>query len=438
MWSKLAIIAYYSVRYALVYLILVFQSSDSMINDLSRQLAREAMGQESLSPQEKLIDYHANNSKLFLGIPKEERLQENRVSLTPNAVAMLVAHGHRVIIEKNAGKRSFYNDSEYSEAGGEVIEDKKEIFKASIILKVAPPTIEEIQLMPGDQMLISPLHMPLVTEEYLHTLRHKRIAAVAMEYLKDKNDSFPIVRILSEIAGLSAVLTAAELLSTSSHGRGVLLGGIAGIPPAKVLILGAGVVGEFASKAALGLGASLRVFDNNIYKLMRLQNSVGVPLHTSVLNPKYLEYQIKSADVVIGAIHSKTGRAPMVVSEDMVMKMKEGSVIIDVSIDQGGCFETSEVTTHDHPTFIKHGVIHYCVPNIASKVPRTSSSAISNIIAPLLLSTSEVQNIEEMLFANPGLRHGVYTFKGHITNEYLSRRYNMKYSDINLLLTSSF
>ncbi len=409
-----------------------------MINDLSKQLAREALGQESMSTQEKLIDYSAYNSKLFLGIPKEERMQENRVSLTPNAVSMLIAHGHRVIIEKNAGKRSFYNDNEYAEAGGEVIEDKREIFKASIILKVGPPTIEEIQMMPGDQMLISPLHMPLVTDEYLQTLRNKSIAAVAMEYLKDKNDSFPIVRILSEIAGLSAVLTAAELLSISSHGRGVLLGGIAGIPPAKVLILGAGVVGEFATKAALGLGASLRVFDNNIYKLMRLQNNVGVPLHTSVLNPKYLEYQIKSADVVIGAIHSKTGRAPMVVSEDMVMKMKEGSVIIDVSIDQGGCFETSEVTTHDHPTFIKHGVIHYCVPNIASKVPRTSSSAISNIIAPLLLSTSEVQNIEEMLFANPGLRHGVYTFKGHLTNEYLSRRFNMKYSDINLLLTSNF
>ncbi|MGB3528724.1 MAG: alanine dehydrogenase, partial [Saprospiraceae bacterium] len=319
-----------------------------------------------------------------------------------------------------------------------VTSDRKEIFKASIILKVAPPTIEEIELMPGDQMLISPLHMPLVTEEYLQMLRKKKITAVAMEYLKDKNDSFPIVRTLSGIAGLSAVLTAAELLSVTSHGRGVLLGGIAGIPPAKVLILGAGVVGEFATKAALGLGASVRVFDNNIYKLMRLQNSVGTPLHTSVLNPKYLEYQLKSADVVIGAIHSKTGRAPMVVTEEMVMKMKQGSVIVDVSIDQGGCFETSEVCTHDHPTFIKHGVIHYCVPNIASKVPRTASSAISNIIAPLLLSTSEVQNIEEMLFANPGLRHGVYAFKGHITNEYLGKQFNMKYSDINLLLTSSF
>ena len=169
----------------------------------------------------------------------------------------------------------------------------------------------------------------------LNALRNKRITAIAMEYLKDRNDSFPIVRALSEIAGLSAVLTAAELLSVTSQGRGVLLGGIAGIPPAKVMILGAGVVGEFATKAALGLGASVRVFDNNIYKLMRLQNSIGIPLHTSVLNPKYLEYQIKSADVVIGAIHSKTGRAPMVVSEDMVMKMKQGSVIIDISIDQG-------------------------------------------------------------------------------------------------------
>jgi alanine dehydrogenase len=198
-----------------------------MINDLSKQLAKEAMESEMLSPQEKLIDYTTAQDKLFLGIPKEERLQENRVALTPNAVAMLIAHGHRVIIEKGAGKRSFYNDDAYSEAGGEIVESKREIFKANIILKVAPPTIEEIELMPGDQMLISPLHMPLVTEEYLQTLKNKRITALAMEYLKDNNGSFPIVRILSEIAGLSAVLTAAELLSISSEGRGVLLGGIA-------------------------------------------------------------------------------------------------------------------------------------------------------------------------------------------------------------------
>ncbi|MBP6794141.1 MAG: alanine dehydrogenase [Saprospiraceae bacterium] len=407
-----------------------------MVNELSKQLAREAMEQEVLSPQEKLLDVYGRDNKMFLGIPKEERMQENRVALTPNAVGMLTAQGHRVMIEKGAGKRSFYQDNEYSEAGAEVVHSKEEIFKANIILKVVPPTTEEIDLMPGDQVIISPLHMPLVSEEYLNALRNKRITAIAMEYLKDRNDSFPIVRALSEIAGLSAVLTAAELLSVTSQGRGVLLGGIAGIPPAKVMILGAGVVGEFATKAALGLGASVRVFDNNIYKLMRLQNSIGIPLHTSVLNPKYLEYQIKSADVVIGAIHSKTGRAPMVVSEDMVMKMKQGSVIIDISIDQGGCFETSEVTTHDHPTFVKHGVIHYCVPNIASKVPRTSSSAISNIIAPLLSASSEMQSIDEMLYANPGLRHGVYTYNGHLTNEYLAKRFGIKYTDINLLLTS--
>lgn len=407
-----------------------------MVNDLSKQLAREAMEQEVLSPQEKLLDLFGRDNKMFLGIPKEERMQENRVALTPSAVGMLIAQGHRVMIEKGAGKRSFYQDNEYAEAGAEVVHSKEEIFKANIILKVVPPTTDEIDLMPGDQVIISPLHMPLVSEEYLNALRNKRITAIAMEYLKDRNDSFPIVRALSEIAGLSAVLTAAELLSVTSQGRGVLLGGIAGIPPAKVMILGAGVVGEFATKAALGLGASVRVFDNNIYKLMRLQNSIGMPLHTSVLNPKYLEYQIKSADVVIGAIHSKTGRAPMVVSEDMVMKMKQGSVIIDISIDQGGCFETSEVTTHDHPTFVKHGVIHYCVPNIASKVPRTSSSAISNIIAPLLSASSEMQSIDDMLYANPGLRHGVYTYNGHLTNEYLSKRFGIKYTDINLLLTS--
>jgi len=259
---------------------------------------------------------------------------------------------------------------------------------------------------------------------------------VAMEYLQASDGSFPVVRIMSEIAGISAMHTAAELLSNAKGGRGVLLGGVSGVPPAKVVILGAGVVGEFATRTALGLGASVRIFDNDVYKLMRIQKLIGRQLHTSTINPVYLSYQLLSADCVIGAIHSREGRTPMVVSEEMVAKMKDGSVIIDVSIDQGGCFETSEVTSHQNPTFTKYGVVHYCVPNIASKVSRTASVAVSNILTPLLVKAGGTGGLEQFLFRNPGIRHGVYTYKGCLTNIYLSKHFNIKYTDINLLLTS--
>lgn len=280
--------------------------------------------------------------------------------------------------------------------------------------------------------------MPLIHTDYLQALRQKRVTAIAMEYLKSEDGSFPLVRIMSEIAGLAVIHTAAELLSSSSGGRGVLLGGISGVPPAKVLILGAGAVAEFATRAALALGSSVRIFDDEIHKLIRIQNAIGRQLYTSTLDPVPLVRQLISADVVIGAIHSKAGRAPVVITEDMVMKMKQGSVIIDVSIDQGGCIETSKVTTHDHPTRVVHGVIHYAVPNIASKVSRTASIGMSNIIAPILKKAGEEGGIEQLLYTNKGFQNGIYTYKGCLTNKYLSERFGIKYTNLDLLLTSGF
>jgi alanine dehydrogenase len=258
-----------------------------------------------------------------------------------------------------------------------------------------------------------------------------------MEYIMDDSNTFPVVRIMSEMAGLSAMLTAAELLATTSGGKGILLGGISGVPSAKVVILGAGIVAEYATRTALGLGAEVRIFDNNVYKLKRLQNYVGRSLYTSAINPVYLEQELVTADVVIGAIHSKSGRTPVVVSEELVMKMKAGSVIIDVSIDQGGCFATSEVTSLDKPTFVKHDVIHYCVPNISSRVSRTASVAVSNILTPILLNAGSTSSIEQLLFSNHGLRHGVYTYKGCLTNEYLGQRFDIKSTALDLLITSN-
>ncbi len=388
--------------------------------------------------QTEMLQMQRRPNKLYIGIPKETTMQENRVALVPSSVATLIAHGHRVVVETKAGEKANYKDNNYSEVGAEIAYSAEQVYKSDIILKVAPPTMDELELLRPNQILISPLHIPIITADFINRLRQKRVIALAMEYIKDEIGSFPLVRIMSEMAGLSAMLTAAELLTNTSGGKGVLLGGISGVPSAKVVILGAGVVAEFATRTALGLGADVRVFDNNIYKLMRLQNQVGRQLNTSSLNPFQLEKELLTADVTIGAIHSKTGRAPILVSEDIVMKMKPGSVIIDVSIDQGGCFATSEVTSHDRPTFTKHGVIHYCVPNIASRVARTASIAVSNILTPILLNAGNSGSIERLIANSIGLRHGVYTYKGCLTNEYLGERFQIKFTNLDLLITASF
>jgi alanine dehydrogenase len=376
------------------------------------------------------------NTKLVIGIPKESNKHENRVALVPNSIRTVAGYGHHIKVTTGAGDQSNFKDSDYSEAGAEVCMSNKEVFKCDVIIKIAPPTIEEINQMKDEATLISPIQIPIMTEEYIAALQKKRITALAMEYLQSDDGSFPVVRIMSELAGISSVLIASEYLNINRGGRGILFGGITGVPPAKMVILGAGVVGEFAVKAAMGLGVSIRVFDNDITKLMRLQAFVGQQLHTSSINPVYLAYQLMSADVVIGAIHSKHGRTPVVVTEEMVSKMKEGSVIIDVSIDQGGCIETSEMTNLDKPTFVKHGVIHYCVPNIASNVSRTASAAVSNILTPLLIKIGSDLAFENILYRSPGIRNGCYTYKGRLTNEYLGRRFGMKYTNLNLLLAS--
>lgn len=392
--------------------------------------------QSLLQTQEQLMPLEQKKGGLYIGIPKETTLQENRVALVPSSVQALTSRGHRIIVETGAGEYAHFTDHEYSEAGAEIAYTSEKVYQADVIIKVAPPTLDEIEYFHPHQIIISPLQAPIITEEYIHKLRQKRVIALAMEYIRDEEDIYPIVRIMSEIAGLNAMLTAAELLSTARGGIGVLLGGVAGVPPAKVVILGSGVVAEFATRVALGLGAEVRIFDNNIYKLMRLQNQVGRQLYTSAIDPSVLSRELAAADAVIGAIHSGSGRAPMIVTEEMVRKMKAGSVIIDVSIDQGGCFETSRLTSHDKPTFRFNDVIHYCVPNIAARVPRTASQAISNIMTPILLKSENYGSLYNLLVSSAGLLHGIYVFKGSLTNLYLSERFKMRYTSIELLITS--
>jgi alanine dehydrogenase len=302
---------------------------------------------------------------------------------------------------------------------------------------VAPMSLEEAGWLHDRQTLITPIHLPTLQPELLQALMRKRCTALAFEYIKDESGTFPFVRSMSEIAGSSAILIASELLSDDTHGKGMLLGGVSGIPPTKVLVLGAGVVGEFAARAALGLGALVKVFDNNIYKLLRLQNHIGTRLPTSTLNPEILAQELTTADVVVGAIHSELGRTPVVVTEEMVANMKAGSVIVDVSIDQGGCFETSELTNHKHPTFRKYDVIHYGVPNIASRVSKTASRAVANIVTTSLLKASEVGGFDHLIRHSAGARHGVYLYNGFLTNVHLAQSFGLKYTELDLLMTSS-
>ena len=390
-----------------------------------------------LQTQTEMLQVQRKSNVLFIGIPKETTLQERRVALVPSAVATLVNHGHRVVIETEAGLRANYSDHRYSEAGADIAYSKEQVYKSDIIIKIAPPTIDEIDYLRPNQILFSPLHLPIITRDYIEKLRSKRVIAMAMEYIKDENNAFPVVRIMSELAGMSIMLTAAELMTNSNGGKGVLLGGVSGVPCAKVVILGAGVVAEFATRVAIGLGAEVRIFDDNISKLMRLQSQVGRQLNTSSLNPMQMEKELLTADVAIGAMHSPSGRTPIIVSEEIVSKMKRGAVIIDVSIDQGGCFATSQVTNHDRPTFTKHDVIHYCVPNIPSKVARTASIAVSNILVSILLRSGASGNLERLIQNDPGLQHGVYIYKGTLTNKYLSERFGIKYTDLELLITSN-
>ncbi len=390
----------------------------------------------SYVPLEETLEILPKKSRLFIGIPKENSFYENRVALTPDAVSVLVSNGHEVAVEHNAGEGSSFFDSDYSDAGARIVYDRAELYRATIIIKSAPISEEEVALLQRNQVVLSPIHLPLLKTEMLEQLIQKKIIAIAFDSIKDDSGTYPIVRSMSEIAGSSAILTAAKYLSNVHKGKGILLGGISGIPPANVLILGAGVVGEFAARTALGLGASVKIFDNSIYRLMRLQNNVGSRCYTSVIEPITLAEELTSADVVVGALKPVNGITPVVVTDEMVSNMKAGSVIVDVSIDRGGCFETSRVTTLENPVFKKYDVIHYCVPNIASGVSRTASRAISNVLMPIMMQCADMGGVEGVIQAKRGIRNGVYIYKGCVTNAPIAKRFNFKYTDLDLLLTS--
>jgi alanine dehydrogenase len=388
----------------------------------------------ALLPKESMLAVETRRKKLFIGIPRESSLQENRIGLIPEAVRQLTASGHKIYVESGAGSPSKYSDHEFSEAGAKIVYSTKEAYEADIVLKIAPPTYDEMEYLRPGQTLISALQLGSLTSDYINHLTRKKINAISFELLKDQSDSKPVVRAMSEIAGSTVMLVAAEYLSSSNEGKGVILGGITGVPPSKVVILGAGTVAEYAARASIGLGAEVKVFDDHIYKLRRLKQNIGAHLFTSTLDSTLLFNEIKQADVVIGAVNAEEGDRPYMVSESWVSQMNPGSIIIDVSIDQGGCFETSEMTSHSRPIYRKYDVIHYCVPNIASRVPRTATNALSNIFTPIFMEISKYGGIHEVLFTYEHYRSGVYIYRGSLTNAVIAKKFNMRYKELSLMI----
>ncbi|MFN6341285.1 MAG: alanine dehydrogenase [Bacteroidota bacterium] len=414
----------------------IWKSIPLVMDDTLKSGFSDLARQASLQPKEALLEKHKSNKGLIIGVPKETTLQEHRVALTPSSVNHLVNNGNEVWLETGAGKAAKFPDNDYSEAGAKICYSTEEVFKTQVIVKVEPPTESEIRLLNGQQLLISAIQLANKSDSYIRSLMEKKITAIAFEYLKSEDGIYPIVRSISEIAGTTSIAVAAELLSTNNGGKGEMLGGVTGIPPTEVVIIGADTVGEYAARAALGVGATVKVFDNSHEKLRRLQNNLGVKLFTSLLHPKILNKALLNADVAIGCLWNEEGRSLTVVSEETVARMKPLSVIVDSCIDQGGCFETSELTTHAQPTFIKHDVIHYCVPNIASRASRTASYALSNVLAPLLLDLAEAGTIQNYLWENPNARNGVYIYKGNLTNKHIGRRLNIYNKDIDLLIAA--
>lgn len=399
----------------------------------------EALAKEGrLYPQEKLLKVKSGNTSLRIAIPMETAYQENRVALTPSGAGIMVANGLEVCLEQGAGKHSFFNDDEYSEAGTQILYSHEEVFEADMILKVEPPTLEEIGMMKPGSTLISALQMGDASAAYFEALNKKKITAIAFEMIEDKARGLPIVNAMSELAGSLAIPIAAEHMSSVNGGKGIILGGITGVPPTRVIILGAGTVAEYAARAALGLGAEVRIFDNEVYKLRRIRHKLSNQVFTSVIDSSTLGQSLQSADVVIGALRPEKGRARCVVTEEMVASMKSGAVVIDVSIDQGGCIETSEITTHAKPTFRKYDVIHYCVPNIASRAARTATTALNNIMTPIILKVGDSGGIDEMIYQYPWFNHGVYAYKGSTTKLSISKKFNLPYKDLDLLLAARF
>lgn len=397
--------------------------------------ANSLISKAMLLPQEEMLEVKKRGQKIKIGIPSDFSKVEYRVPLTPQAVDLLVSYGHEILIETNAGKSASYSDKAYRDVGAQIIDTKEEIFQCDIILRISPFSSEEIDMLRGNQVILSTMQPHAHCRESIQKMMQKKVTAIAYEYLENEDGYMPFVHQMSQIAGVTSITIASEYLSKSRNGKGVLFGEVTGVTPAELVIIGTSTAAEYAARAAIGLGIFVKVFDTSVYELSKLEEKLGRRIFTSVFYPKVLRKALISADVVIGAMPFNT-TLKFKVSEELVKQMKEGSVIIDLNVSQGGCFETSECTDFNNPAFVKHGVVHYCVPNSPALVARTASISMSNILIPVLLSISDDGGVNNYIKTSKGFRKGVYIYHGILTNRDIGNLFNIPAKEIDLLLAA--
>jgi len=406
-----------------------------MMNEKGKR-GKVSLGNTALMPKEEHLETAVKNRRITIGIPSDNKEDEKRVALTPESVNLLVENDNEVIVQKGAGLGANYTDKDYSENGAIISDSPARVYSADAVIKVAPFTNKETDYLKGNQVVMSYLNVLKLDEETLGKLIRKKVTAIAFEKIRDKNDVMPVVESMSEISGITSLLIASEYLSNMHGGKGVLLGGITGVTPTEVIIIGANTAGEYAARAAIGLGSTVKIFDNSLHRLRRFQNMLGQRLQTSVFHPQVLRKALKSADVLIGAIELEDLRPWYYITEDMVRNMKKGAVVIDLSIDRGGCIETSECRALMDPVYEKHGIIHFSAWNLPSRVARTASIALSNIFTPLLQSMADAGGITQLLKNDQGVRDGAYLYNGMLTNETLGQKFGILSKDLDLLISA--
>jgi alanine dehydrogenase len=406
-----------------------------MMNDKGKS-GKVSFGNTAYMPKEEHLETAVKNRKISIGIPSDNKDDEKRVALTPEAVNLLVESENEVIVQNNAGLGANYTDKDYSENGAIITDSPAMVYSADVVIKVAPFSEEETDYLKGNQVVISYLNILKLNEETLGKLIRKKVTAIAFEKIRDNNGVMPVVESMSEISGITSLLIASEYLSNMHGGKGVLLGGITGVTPTEVVIIGANTAGEYAARTAIGLGSTVRIFDNSLHRLRRFQNLLGQRLQTSVFHPQVLRKALKSADVLIGAIELEDLRPWYYITEDMVRSMKKGAVVIDLSIDRGGCIETTECRALHDPVYEKHGVIHFSAWNLPSRVARTASIALSNVFTPMLQSLADAGGITQLLKNDQGVRNGAYLYNGMLTNETLGQKFGIISKDLDLLISA--
>jgi alanine dehydrogenase len=361
---------------------------------------------------------------MIIGVPKEIKTSEKRVSMTPQGVDALVAHHHRVLVEKGAGEGSGFSDKEYLKAGAVLLDKKEEVWaEADMIVKVKEPLEPEFTLMKPGQVLFTYLHLAADRDLTLKLLE-RRVVGIGYETVQEKDGSLPLLRPMSEIAGRASILAGGMCLEARHGGKGILLCGASGVPPAKIVILGAGVAGANACKVALGIGARVSILDIRPERLSYLHDITQGHITTFISNRMTIAEEIRDADLVIGSVLIPGAHAPKLVTRSMLRRMRPGSAIVDISVDQGGCFETTRPTTHEDPTYIEEGIVHYCVANIPGAYPRTSTLALTNATFPYVLQIAD-KGYGKALEENEALRRGLNVINGTVICEGVAETFNL-------------